>query len=341
MVARNAVPWGKPGDSDPDAYAYQDRWRLLTRALDMGITGDYGASANRPWRAYCTGTDAVLRVATVDSQAVIEGVHVQIPGEPIVTYDLAALGSLPTSGQARVDALVWRYDPTAQDVILALVTGVPASGTEDTVTARPTLTRDDDPDGVWEEPVAWVTRRGGQPLSSAYIVRADRYVSPLAYIDTGWSVSEMVAPIGQVVVRRAGAAVDLHVRGRNTSGAGGVWLGVTDPAWTTSGWTNATGVTGNPSWRVAGGRLQAIGTLARVGSPAPAFSSTAVSLLGTLNASLVPGLNGTRYVPVATNGAASARISVVPLSDGRAQLEAQCPAGTTALVLDALNVPLG
>lgn len=337
MVSRNAVPWGKPGDTDPDLYAYQDRWRLLLRYLGAGIAGDGGSSAARPWRAWCTNTDTILRVDTADAQSIVEGVHVETPSGGVLTFDLAALGTQPSSSQARVDALVFRYDPAAQDVTVELVTGTPANGTEATVTTRPSLTVDPDPDGVWMEPIAWVTRRGGQPLTSANIVRADRYASALSYCDSGGAkLADLPALIGAAVIRRVGAASDLWVRGRGTSG-GGTWLGVTNPAWSPAGWSPVSGVTGSVMWRVSGGRLEAYGQLSRVGST----DFPASMNIGTLSADMVPGLSGPRLLPVATNLPTPARIQVAPQSGGTALVTASCPANVHVIVLDALSVPLG
>ena len=336
VTNRNAVPWGKPGDTDPNLWAYQDRYRLLGRSWGAGITGDFGA-ADLPWKVWCNGTDTVLRVTTMGSQYQVEGVHTQIPDEPTFTFDLAALGTQPASGQGRPDVLVLRYDPAAQDVFLALRTGTPTAGSWSTGGTLPTVTTNPAPDGVWEEVLAVVRRGGGQNLNAAGIKPLHRWVSPLAF--TPYGPPTHAAPVGAAMIAESGASTDLWIRHRVGSAA--QWASVTNPAWSTD-FTMTTGYTGSPRWRIVGGRLEMVGSITRTTSGS-AWPGSATVLVGYLPSGVVlPYLAEDRYGIAATDvRGLMVRVHAYGTVPGAINLEVETPAtAIRTVVLDPLSIPV-
>jgi hypothetical protein len=168
-MAETSAPWGVDATDagSADARLYQDGWRALVGGNfpDAVILDRSNATpANAPLYVSAPGTGTVISVSA--GQAVVQGSWYQ--NTTTKTFDLAALGTQPTTGQSRTDRVILRYNPTATPassrITMQLLTGTPATtGSQ----VAPNLTQN--VSGTWEIELARVTRVAASNVAQAAI----------------------------------------------------------------------------------------------------------------------------------------------------------------------------
>lgn len=325
-----ATPLGTdPTNSTP---LYQSEWGyLLGEVIPDGVLGDLTGNG---WNVTADGASTNVVVKPGGASLAVRGTLGRHDAD--ITLDVAAVGSAPAAADYRRDIVVARLDYTTRKVQVDVIPGTPApSGATD-----PFLTRN--PVGVWEWPLARITRVGNTAVTQAMIERlapwAGRHLGQLD--DLGLAHD---APMGTTAL----IGTDLWERapgGRDAAGlaTGVTWWNRTSPAWSSTGWTFATGMTANgtgmtPRFRRVGGRLEAAGQIKR--TTGAEFAAHVQFQVGTIPATFAAGMSGTKYAQVATDWAYGCRVHVIPQPAGHAYLYATCPPGTSVIVLDGFSVP--
>lgn len=314
-------PFGLPTDTDPPDF-YQGAWRsLFQAALAMG-------RLSVGWAMTATGSSTSFTVGP--GAALVAGFLAQ--SDSTITLDVATApgATTPSSGQTRIDLVVLTCDPSAQTVTLEVKPGTPASSGA----IPPTLTRT--PTGVWQEPLAQITRTGNTAVTTAAITAVRNYVAPTVLLDPARPLPTDL-PVATIAVR----GTDLHAHQLDAGGSP-VWQPLTNPEFTAAPWTFATGMRGQepmPKFRVVGGRLEGSGEVIR--SSGAAFPTDGTLLLGTLPTSFASGLTASRYAQASTNRSSGCRVHAEPAPGGSlVNVFATTPVNTTAVVLDGWSVPL-
>ena len=213
----------------------------------------------------------------------IQGAH-YILDAPL-TLDIAAVGSAPASGQTRIDLIVLRYDASqvtpADRVRLVVVPGTPATSGA----TQPALTRN--PTGVWEHPIAVVTRLGNVAVTNSMITQQRTLSSPVSLLGNT-STLPTDAPDGSVAFRYNDVSV------RIISGGVMQWRSITDPPWTNL--TMASGyVSGGrtPAYRVLSGHLELRGEVVR--STGGEFTASTWLTIASVPSSLVSAISSSNF----------------------------------------------
>ena len=321
-----ATPLGTdPSNSTP---LYQIEWGyLIGEEIPDGVLGD---TTGNGWQVYAAGSSTDVVVKPNGASLSVRGVLGRHGAD--ITLDVAAYGVAPGSGVIRRDLVVARCNYTTRKVQIDLLPGTPGAG-------DPVLTRN--PTGVWEIPLARITRNGNTAVTQAMVERLVPWVgrpwSQLADLSDDLDDAPMgsTATIGFDLFERAPEA-------RNSTGnATGVgWWKRTNPPFTSSGWSYATGMKTDaaenaPKFRLHGGRIEAIGHIERTTS---ADFTTAPTHLGVIPAAIAGNLSLTRYGQASTNAASGCRLYAAPQSGGHAWLYALCPTGTSVIILDGWSV---
>lgn len=254
----------------------QGEWRtLIGGGLGDGVLGDPDATT---LKVTATGSDA-----TVD----VSAGAISIQGHLGVTtgstnLDVGSTGTPPAAGQTRIDLICARLDPVAQTIGLVVLPGSPAT----TGAVAPSMTRV--AGGVWDVPLARVTRVGNVAVTNAMITQYRTLCSPTTYFGSVTDYPDD-APDGSIGFRFNDIAV------RVLSGGVMTWRSILDPPWTNltmaSGYTSA-GRT--PAYRVRAGHLELRGEVKRTTGAEFAAStwltiaSVPSSLTGSIPASNFP-----------------------------------------------------
>ena len=326
-----ATPLGTdPTNSTP---LYQAEWGyLIGESAGDGVLGDLTGDG---WMVFADGSSTNVVVKPDGASLTVRGTLGRHGTD--ITLDVAAVGVAPTSGQTRRDLIVARRDATNRKVQLDVLAGTPAtSGAVD-----PTVTRN--PIGVWEIPLARVTRVGNTAVTQAMVER----LVPWSARALGQVVDLALAadaPMGTLATV-GGELWERAPAGRGTDGhaTGIAWWCRTDPPFTSTGWAFASGIKADgaenyPRFRRVGGRIEASGQVIR--TTGAEFASGANTYLGTVPASVASALSDTRFGQTATNTAYGCRLQLAPQAGGNAFLYALCPPGTTAITLDGWSVPI-
>lgn len=259
----------------------QGEWRtLIGGGLGDGVVGDPDATT---LKVTATGSDA-----TVD----VSAGAISIQGHLGVTtgstnLDVGSTGTPPAAGQTRIDLICARLDPVAQTIGLVVLAGSPAT----TGAVAPSMTRA--AGGVWDVPLARVTRVGNVAITNAMITSYRTLCSPTTYFG-GTTDLPGDAPDGSVAFRFSDILV------RVLSGGSMQWRSILDPPWTTltmaSGYTSAGRA---PAYRVHSGHLELRGEVKR--TTGAEFPASTWLTIASVPSSLVSGLTVSNWprVPVA------------------------------------------
>lgn len=277
-MAEQSAPWtgGTVDDSS---------WRAFRRATDAdGVINDTTATC---LRVSATGSSTEVTVSA--GEAVIQGAH-YILDAPL-TLDVAAVGSAPASGQTRIDLVVLRYDATqvtpADRVRMVVIPGTPATSGA----VEPTLTRN--PTGVWEHPIARITRLGNVAVTTSMITQLRMLSSPTMYVGQTAAFPSDAAD-GSIAFQAD------DIRARILTGGSMQWRSIINPPWTSltmaSGYVSA-GRT--PAYRVLAGHLELRGEVRR--STGAEFPASTWLTIASVPSSLVSGLTASNWprIPVA------------------------------------------
>ena len=310
-------PWGLPDDTAPPDF-FQAEWRALVGAALA--TGRLGTG----WAITATGASTQITVGP--GVAAIQGwLALEMDGHVL---DVATIpGAIaPAAGQTRIDYVVLTADPEAEEVRLELVAGTPATSGA----IAPALTRSIG--GVWQEPLATITRVGNVAVTSAMVRPVATYVSPTVVLDPGRPVPSDL-PVGTVAVQ----GVDVL-----TVTAPGTVRKITNPDWSNLSVSGSTPLGISPGWRRVGGLLQIRGSWARTSGT---YASGANSTVMTLPATAVVGVPAGTYRSACVAHAAALDLLcfavVTVTSSGATVAIAPQGSGAAQVSLGVLMIPYG
>ena len=315
-MAYDSLPWGFEGQVDPPDM-FEDRWRVLWSAGPNAVVSDFDGTS---LQVTAPGTSTEVNVAA--GAAVVQGVN-YLQDSP-ETLDVAEFGTAPTSGQTRIDVVILRCDYLDQSVIPTVKAGTPAASGA----VPPPLTRD--PDGVWEEPLATVTRVGPTAVTGASLTDRRRWAGTTFYsadLPTPY-------PLGATAI----VGRDLYLR-RIVSGSP-AWYNLTNPPWqplTLSG--NYQGVGSRaPRWRVRGGMVELDGQIQRVGG-VPFVSGTSPTVFALPAGARDEQMVHRHIIGAGGNPSALLMLETLTNGAGRFYLPGGTP-GVTSGLLSGVSFPI-
>lgn len=304
-MAERSGPWGT-SEEDGSAF-YQADWRRLMRGLASdGVIGDPDSDA---LKVTALGDSTQLQVQVGDHH--LQGALYVL--DATKTLDLASFGTPPSSGQTRIDLVILRYDPTAQEIIATVKAGAPASSGA----TEPSLTRSDT--GTWEHRLGRIDRVGNVAVNQSMISDRRTWTTPGSYTPFMEPLSN--APIGSIGYKTDGGG---DIQRRGTSGGSPAWISILDPEWTllTMG---ADTSQSDPAakWRIRGGFVEVVGSVQKTSGSWTAGNNVHV---GTIPSQARP-LADCFGVVALTGGGAEVCRAIIRANTGR--IEIQIPTGAS------------
>jgi hypothetical protein len=279
-----------------------------------------------------TGSGTVLTIAP--HAAMVDGYTFQL--EDALELDAADVGVAPTSGQSRIDVLVYEYDSTrdpAERVTMKIKPGV--SATTPTV---PTLTRTAD---LWESEKLRYTWTSGSSITTSSLQPADYRVGGLTFVRPG-----QILPFtarSRLVVRGDEVWVADDAVVKNTW----AYRRLDSPAWTSASLATANWELLSDSrafqYRVRGGVLEITGDAHR--KAASGAIPDAWSTVCTIAASAIPGVATTTFGHISAHYPSGEPLSwqfIVPPSGAcQLQVRSKFSTGLTIANLPLMQIPVG
>jgi hypothetical protein len=280
-----------------------------------------------------TGTGTVL---TIGPHAAMVNGYLYVLDEALV-LDAADVGVAPTTGQRRIDLLVYEYDSDrapADRIQLKLKAGVAA-----TSPVAPEV--DAASADLWESEKLRYTWVAGSSIASSSLVPTDRRLGAISFVRKGASMPP--AARNRMVVR----GNELWVRDDDAVRNSFAYRRLDDPDWipanlSTSQWEYVS--TSRPfQYRFVGGLLQITGKAHKKTSTG-GVPTTGWSTVATIPVADLPGVRGDTWTHEAAHAGTGERISwqlVVPAS-GSASLQVQSPdTSAQTVTLAMFQIPVG
>jgi hypothetical protein len=286
-----------------------------------------------------TGTDTTVNVHFFNG--VIRGIHVKNGSTDLDVEDSG--GTTPTSGQTRIDRVIIRLDFAAQTGELLVLCGTPASSGA----VAPTLTQQDDLDGIWEHELAQIRRVGNVAVTQAMIsLTGQRFIAPTVYATANAVVQGVKTLLGTITF------TDHDITAyRRTIGGDHTSLqhkSILDPDWTACTLSTSTWeiLSSNRAfqYRLRGGVLEITGEAHKKTSTG-ALSATGWTMVCTVPVASIPGVAVSQFMHVTCHDSSGDQLSwrlVVPASGvANLQVKANGPASVSTVGLSLFQIPVG